>query len=247
MIPLLAVPGPATAARPLVTDDARVVDPGACQLETWTRLGDAGDEYWALPACSPIANLELTAGVGLLPASRGGAPEHPTVQLQAKTLFRSLAAHRVGVGLAVGGVLRAHDDVEELDADRLGEVYGYVPVSIALFPERAWLHLNVGVRYRGDGAGGFLLWGAGCEVVLLGPLTAIAEFYGDAPDPSFMQAGLRLSIVPERIQIDATYGRRIPDGADEEWATVGLRLLSPQLFAPLGELGRAVHDTLGMR
>src|SRR4029453_7595962 len=113
---LVAAARGAAAARPLVADDARVVDPGACQFETWARLGDAGEEYWALPACSPIANLELTAGVGVLPSERGGPPEHPSVQLQAKTLFRSLAAHRTGVGLVVGTVLRAHQDIAELNA-----------------------------------------------------------------------------------------------------------------------------------
>ena len=38
---LLAAARPAVAARPLVTDDARVTSPGACQLETWTKVGDA--------------------------------------------------------------------------------------------------------------------------------------------------------------------------------------------------------------
>lgn len=247
IICVLATAGPAGGARPLVTDDARVVDPGACQLEIWTRLGDAGDEYWALPACSPIANLELTAGVGVLPADRGGPPEHASVQLQAKTLFRSLTAHRIGVGLVAGTVLRAHGDVADLNVDRLGEVFGYVPVTVTLLRERAWLNLNLGARYRGDGAGGFLLWGAAAEVVLLGPLTAIAEAYGDAPDPAFMQGGLRLTVVPERVQIDATYGRRLPNGTDDEWMTVGLRLLSPQLFEPLGTLGAALSQALASR
>src|SRR4029453_6531775 len=133
-----------------------------------------------------------------------------------KTLFRSLAAHRTGVGLVVGTVLRAHQDIAELNADRLGELFAYAPVSITLFRERAWLHLNSGGRYRGDGAGGFVAWGAAAEVVVLRRLTAIAEAYGDAPDPGFMQAGVRLTIVPERGQIDATYGRRIPNGAAED-------------------------------
>jgi hypothetical protein len=237
---LLAAPGAATAARPLVTDDARVVDPGACQLETWTRIGDAGDEFWALPACSVIANLEMTAGVGVLPAERGGSPEHPVVQLQAKTLFPGLGTNRVGVGLAVGTVLRAHDQLDELNQDRLGEFYAYVPATVALLPERALVHLNLGARYRGEGAGGFMIWGVGTEVIVLGPFTAVAEVYGDAPGPSFTQAGLRISIVPDHVQIDATYGRRIPDGSDEEWATVGLRLISPELFHPLGELSYAL-------
>jgi hypothetical protein len=240
----LASVRPAAGARPLVTDDARLVDPGACQLETWTRLGDAGDEYWAVPACTLITNLELTAGVAVLPAEPGGKPEHPSVQLQAKTALASVADRRVRVALVAGTVVRAHGAVAALNADRVGEFYGYVPATFTVVPDRAWVHLNLGVRYRGDGAGAFALWGAALETVVLGPVTAIAEAYGDAPDPAFMQGGIRLTVVPDRLQIDATYGRRIPDGADDEWATVGLRILTPQLFEPF-DLGAAVRRVVG--
>jgi len=231
----------AAGSRPLVTDDARVVDPGTCQFETWTKLGDAGDEYWAVPACSPIAGLELTAGVAVLPAEDGGKPEHASVPVQAKAALGSLADERVLLGAVAGTVLRAHGELEELNADRVGEFYGYVPATVTVIRDRAWLHLNLGVRYRGDGEGAFALWGAALEAVVVGRLTAIAETYGDAPDPAFMQTGIRITLVPGRLQIDAAYGRRIPNGADDDWATVGLRFLSPQLFEPFGDLGDALR------
>ncbi|MEO8441651.1 MAG: hypothetical protein ABI547_04140, partial [Betaproteobacteria bacterium] len=43
----------AHAARPMVVDDARLVDPGACQLETWRRFNRDSHETWALPGCNP--------------------------------------------------------------------------------------------------------------------------------------------------------------------------------------------------
>jgi hypothetical protein len=176
----------------------------------------------------------------VLPAEPGGKPAHPSVQLQAKTGLASVADGRVRVALVAGTVVRAHGEVAELNADRVGEFYGYVPATFTVVPDRAWIHLNLGVRYRGDGAGGFALWGAAVETVVMGPVTAIAEAYGDAPDPGFMQAGIRLTVIRHRLQIDATYGRRIPDGADDDWATVGLRILTPQLFEPF-DLGAAVR------
>lgn len=233
----LAAARPVRASRPLVTDDARLVDPGACQFETWTRVGDEGIEYWALPACSPVGNLELTAGVGLLPAERGAGPSRSVVQLQAKTLFRTLETGRVACGLAGGTLLRARDALDEdLNADLVGEAFAYVPVSVALRPDRAWLHLNAGVRHRGEGTGTSMLWGAGAEVLVAGPVFALAEAYGDAPGPAFMQAGLRITLVPDHVQVDATYGRRLPDGGDDEWATVGLRFISARLFDPFGSI-----------
>jgi hypothetical protein len=33
------------AARPLITDDARIADPQACQLKTWMRRNQGSTEY----------------------------------------------------------------------------------------------------------------------------------------------------------------------------------------------------------
>ncbi len=55
----------AEAARPMLTDDARIVDPKSCQLESWVRDSKHVTEYWALPACNVGENLELTIGGSL--------------------------------------------------------------------------------------------------------------------------------------------------------------------------------------
>ena len=36
---------PAWAARPLITDDARIVDAKSCQIETWRRHNEGSTEY----------------------------------------------------------------------------------------------------------------------------------------------------------------------------------------------------------
>ena len=54
----------AVAARPFVTDDARLTNAGSCQLESWARLYRDSHETWALPACNPTGNFEVTAGGG---------------------------------------------------------------------------------------------------------------------------------------------------------------------------------------
>ena len=58
------------AARPFVTDDARIVDRDHCQLETFTKSQRtyAGSEFWFLPACNPWG-AELTLGPVLLIAA----------------------------------------------------------------------------------------------------------------------------------------------------------------------------------
>jgi hypothetical protein len=46
----------AHAARPFVTDDARVVDRGGCQIETFYKEQRkySGSEFWFMPACNPF-------------------------------------------------------------------------------------------------------------------------------------------------------------------------------------------------
>lgn len=55
---------PALAARPFVTDDARVIDSGGCQLETFVKQQRKLNEreFWFLPGCNPTGRVELTAG-----------------------------------------------------------------------------------------------------------------------------------------------------------------------------------------
>ena len=55
----------AQAARPMMTDDARIVDPKACQLESWVRDSKHMTEYWAQPGCNVGENTEITIGGSL--------------------------------------------------------------------------------------------------------------------------------------------------------------------------------------
>ena len=41
---------PSFAARPMMTDDARIVESKACQLETWYKDTKEAREFWAYPA-----------------------------------------------------------------------------------------------------------------------------------------------------------------------------------------------------
>jgi hypothetical protein len=67
----------------------------------------------------------------------------------------------------------------------------------------------------------------GGELPLTARVIAIAETYGEAAMGTRYQLGLRMWVVPQRVQIDTTYGNRIGQPEHERWFTVGLRLLSP--------------------
>jgi len=97
----LCIPN-AQAARPFVTDDARLTNEDSCQLESWARHYQHSDEAWALPACNLGGNFELTAGAGRAQAKGEGSTTDYV--LQGKTLFKPLITNDWGWGLAIGTV-----------------------------------------------------------------------------------------------------------------------------------------------
>ena len=52
----------AHAGRPMTVDDAVILTPGQCQLETYALHDAQHNEYWATPACNVGGTWELGAG-----------------------------------------------------------------------------------------------------------------------------------------------------------------------------------------
>lgn len=214
---LLALAGaPAHAARPMNTDDARIVDPKACQVESWMRKNRDSTEFWAQPACNPTGNLEITAGGGHARGDDVGSQN--SWVLQGKTLFKPLETNGWGWGLAAGTVRHAGPPNGR-------DWYTYMPVSRSLFDDRLNLHLNVGWLHDGQLKRNFMTWGIGSETQISERAWLIAETFGQNEGRPLYQAGIRYWIVPNRVQVDATYGNRL--GGGERWFSLGLRLLSP--------------------
>ncbi|MDO8932801.1 MAG: hypothetical protein Q7U97_10435 [Rhodocyclaceae bacterium] len=216
---------PAWAARPFVTDDARLTTAGSCQLESWVRTYPQSRETWALPACNPGGNLELTVGGGW--ARYDDAPATKDQVFQLKTLFRPLETNGWGWGLAVGTV--RHPEINP-GPNLLGNTYAYVPVSASFLDDRAIVHANLGwlrdKATRRDNA----TWGIGGEYALNTRVSAIAETFGDNRSKPYWQTGARVFIVPERVQVDATVGRQFSGTRAGQWFSIGLRLTPDKLF-----------------
>lgn len=218
----LLVATAAQAARPMVTDDARVVDPKSCQLESWTRFNRSSTEYWLLPGCNFGERFELSAG-GARGDSAGGTTTTDVVY-QAKALLRLLQPDGWGLAAALGSV--QHPAIDQ-GSNLLGDVYLNVPLSVSFNQDRQVLHLNAGWLHDKAGRQERATWGVGSEAWLGARSQLIAESYGQSGQAPYYQAGLRFWLVPQRVQIDATSGGQIGEGSDGRWLTVGLRLLSP--------------------
>lgn len=221
---LIALPLPAAyAARPMITDDARIVDAKSCQVESWTRINRGSREYWALPGCNFTGNLELTLGGARTQDATGG--ETSDVVMQAKTLFNTLEPNGWSSGVVVGNVRhpRQHSGFA-------GDLYAYVPTSFSFRDDFFVLHTNVGVLREKSTMQTRLTWGVGSETALSANTWLIAETFQQTEGRPFFQAGVRHWIVPNRVQIDATYGNRFGSSSQERWFSIGLRLLSPSFL-----------------
>lgn len=221
----LTLPLLAHAARPFVTDDARLTTAGSCQVESWLRLYPDSREIWALPACNPTGNLEFTVGAGQ--ARHDGESATRDYVLQAKTLFRPLTTNDWGWGLAVGAI--RHPQINP-GPNLLGNTYAYVPISVSLYDDAVILHTNLG--WLKDKASGehSAAWGLGGEFKVRPRLLGIAESYGDNRGRSYGQVGVRYALVPDVFQIDATLGHQLAGPGDSRWLSFGIRYTPERLF-----------------
>lgn len=218
---LAALASAAQAARPMITDDARLTDAGACQVESWAHVHRSEREFWVLPACNPFGNLELTAGGALAYADGQRQGSGRVVQL--KTLLQPLSSNGYGIGLAAGYAAPP-------GAAHAAAPYVYVPLSVSLADDRLVVHANLGHTRQREQPRKHLTWGLGGEWQATPRLFAIAESYGQERGSPFFQAGLRYWLVPERVQIDTTWGSRLGHVHEQRWLSLGLRLISPRLF-----------------
>ena len=220
----------AHAARPMVTDDARIVDPQACQVETWVRTNqDARGAYWAVPACNPTGNLELTYGASV--ERDAGEKRVGASFAQAKTQLRPLQPNEWGLSVTAGRYLERASAPGERNVP---SNYLNVPFSLSLRNDDILLHANAGLRRDMAQGRNFGNWGLSSEIRLRERLQLIVETYGEAHSSTLAQGGLRLWLIPDRLQVDATLGTDLRGTRESRWATLGLRVLTPS-FLPGGK------------
>jgi len=212
---------PTYAARPFVTDDARVVDPQGCQVETfYKRQREFHEhEFWMLPACNPWGRVELTLGGNWIDSTQPG--DSRTLIVQGKTLLVPLQTNGAGFAFTLGAA-----QVSPSQSARVVNPYVNGIASFSLLDDRVVLHANAGaVRdnqlhlTRGT-------WGIGAEILLVAPrLYAILETYGQRLEKPTLHGGLRIWIVPNRLQVDSTIGSQHATPFDRRFGTIGMRFL----------------------
>lgn len=213
----LCVPALAVAGRPFVIDDARLTDAGSCQLEVWGESHTDSKEWWAVPACNPTGNLELTLGAGR--ARSPGEPAGNDYVFQAKTLFQPLETNGWGWGLAVGTIYHTG---RQPGPNALGNTYAHIPFSFSLRDDQLIVHSTWG--WMKDKASGRhqALWGVGGELKLHAHWLGTAETYGDHRGTSYGHIGLRYALIPQLVHLDMTWGKQLSGGGHSRWLSLGM-------------------------
>jgi hypothetical protein len=210
--------GNAFAARPMITDDARIIDPQSCQLESWGKVSKNTEEYWALPACNPLGFFELTLGGSKFQGIDASGSSDRVIQ--AKTVFRELKPNDWSIGLALG----RSEHLFKVDGHK-HDLYGYVPVTWSFDNDQKFLHLNLGAVKNKTDSVTKKTWGLGMEYEIASRTYLIAETYGvESMKPSY-QAGVRHWLLPNKFQVDVTTGSKSQYTSDSRWFSIGIRLL----------------------
>jgi hypothetical protein len=212
----------ALAGRPLVTEDAGVIEAGHCEIETWAARSrntgqDAGDSGWLVPSCG--LPLPLASQVGVLLATERSGDERATLAgLTGKTALRPLTDDSAGLAVAWSytGARSSGAGWATYEAALIGVL------SVPLRPD--WLiHSNLGWTYRHAERSGALFWALATERTGLGVVDLMAETFGSGRESPWFNAGLRWWVLPERLSFNGSAGIK-PAGGRETLYTVGAKL-----------------------
>src|SRR5437868_4579126 len=134
------------AGRPMVTDDARILDPKACQVESWVRANRDSTEYWLMPACNPFGPFELAYG-GARTHEDGGGTGFTENLVQVKTVVKPLDVNGWGWGISVGTDRHLR---REAGNGWPGDVYLNFPVTLSFRDDEVVMLVNAGALHRRD-------------------------------------------------------------------------------------------------
>jgi len=205
-----------------VTDDARIIDPGGYQIESFFKhqRNVREDEFWFLPGWNPRRSVELTLGGFLLRNAEEGRAG--TLIAQAKTLLRPLQANDFGLAVTLGALRQ--NPVVSTDRSRWSPF-------VNLIGSRSWMddavvvHANAGLIDDGLSAVRRYTWGLGGEIAAGVRLSTIIETYNQEGEKPSSQIGLRYWVVPNRLQVDGTLGGQRLDPQNRSWVSIGVRIL----------------------
>lgn len=206
----------ASAGRPFATEDAGVIGPRACELETYGIGVEGGGQRskggWLQVGCGLGGSTQLALGGGNLGSVQ-------SLALVGKTAMVPLTDASTGVALAYGtSVARGGEGNDRLRGDAsFASLVLSMPLTSSLVA-----HANLGVLQE-PSVDMKSTWAAALE--WRGPqgLDLGVEAYGAGSDAAFLGVGARYALKAERAWIDFSWAAQTSGDRQRVW-TIGLKL-----------------------
>jgi len=214
---------PAHSGRPLQTEDAGVLDSGACEVEGFsaraTAPGSAVRENSLQLGCGVGTRTQLAVAIA---QARAAGASARAVEVNGKTgLWQGVAASdgeapALTLAYALGWTRQS------------GDAWRHAATDLNLAYSRAlggelMLHANLGHARDELARSRSTTWGLAIEHAGFGVWAPMAELFGDDRDAAWWNLGLRVTAVAEKLFVDASYGRQFASGRPTLWS-VGFKL-----------------------
>jgi hypothetical protein len=216
---------PAHAGRPMITDDAGIVERGDLQVEAWSEWARGARAAWINVGVNPFGSTEFSIGAA---HADGDAGRGTPVAWQIKQLLRPFDDETAGFALALRGEYdpRVHGGGSGLPGAQ-------ALLALATWPlagERLLLDLNLGaLRDRAGDNGAYrtrATWAVALDAELLPATRVSMEGFGVGSDRARWQAGLRHQLL-DSLQIDFAFGAQAGSWSATRLFSVGLVFAAP--------------------
>lgn len=191
----------AQAGRPIETDDASVTAHRTCQLDFWTETALEVRQDNFNGGCNFLGNSEFSLGLG---AVHGNQEDQSLVALGYKHILQDFTENSTGFGLAASrewGRLKNNDESSQ-------ETLLTTIASVPLHGTDLLLHLNLGYLQYSDQtqSDNSVFKAAALDYSFNERVGFSVETYSGVNDSLSWRVGARYTLIPDFLQVDASYG-----------------------------------------
>ncbi len=191
----------AQAGRPIETDDASAAEFRTCQLDFWTESSRELRQDNFNGGCNLLGQGEFSLGLGRV---HGNQEDQFLSSLSYKHIFQDFTSDSPGFGLAASREWGRLKSTNESSQETLLTTIASVPLR----GEDLLLHLNLGYLQYSDQiqSDNSVFKAAALDYSLNERIGFSVETYSGVEDALSWRIGARYTLIPDFLQIDASYG-----------------------------------------